>query len=88
MSYGNSTAAAGLSTDVATANGTNTPTLPKTSELPDDILARARVYAYDLGIALPEEDLVQVFTLPPNVFGKPSILPKRFAKNGVAKRSS
>ena len=65
MSYGNSTAAAGLSTDVATANGTNTPTLPKTSELPDDILARARVYAYDLGIALPEEDLVQVFTLPP-----------------------
>lgn len=47
MSYGNSTAAAGLSTDVATVNGTNTPTLPKTSELPDDILARARVYAYE-----------------------------------------
>ena len=64
MSYCNSTAAVPPLADVAAANTTQTTVLPAPAELPEDVLERARIYALDLGVALPEPDLVHVLTLP------------------------
>lgn len=64
MSYSDSTAAVSPVTEVAAANTTQAPVHPSPAELPADVLERARIYALDLGVALPESDLVQVLTLP------------------------